>query len=81
MEIVDLVKAFEAQYFEKLNLVASENISSPHARYALQSDLNHRYAIPPEDQRDPTIWDYPNQKIIHAIIAETEKVAPTVIYV
>jgi len=75
MGIVNLVQAFDAQYFEKLNLVASENVSSANVRYALQSDLNHRYAIPPEGQRDPAIWDYPNQSTIHKIIAETEDIA------
>lgn len=75
MSIIDEVRAFDARYFEKLNLVASENVSSPDVRYALQSDLNHRYAIPPEGKRDPAIWTYPNQGAIRHIAEEASKVA------
>ncbi len=73
--ISDLVKKFDAQYTQKINLVASENLSSENMRYALQSDLNHRYAIPPKGERDAAIWEYPNQNIIREIISETENIA------
>lgn len=73
--ILDLIKQYESSYHDKINLVASENISSPNVRYALQSDLSHRYAIPPKGQRHPNIWEYPNQDIVRQIVGETQKLA------
>lgn len=73
--IKDLIEQYEETYYDKINLVASENISSPNVRYALQSDLNHRYAIPPKDQRHPNIWEYPNQDLIRQIVGETQQIA------
>ncbi len=73
--IRDLIEQYESSYYNQINLVASENISSHNVRYALQSDLNHRYAIPPKDQRHPNIWEYPNQDIIRQIVGETQKLA------
>lgn len=75
MAIINQIKEFDNRYFEKINLVASENLSSPDVRYALQSDLHHRYAIPPEGKRDPAIWEYPNQQTIRNILEEASDVA------
>lgn len=73
--IRNLVEKYEGQYHQQLNLVASENLSSNDVRYALSSDLHHRYAIPPEGERPKELWDYPNQTIIRNIIAEAESLA------
>ena len=73
--IKDLIEQYESSYHEKINLVASENLLSDNVRYALQSDLNHRYAIPPKEERHPNIWEYPNQGIIRQICGETQKLA------
>jgi len=73
--IKSFISAYEDKYHSSFNLVSSENLSSPDVRRALSSDLNHRYAIPPEDKRPTSIWDYPNQSEIQSIIAETENLA------
>ncbi len=69
------VQEFNDSYQNKINLVASENLSSENVRYALQSDLNHRYAIPPKGERNPDIWEYPDQQTIRDIATETKNVA------
>ncbi len=73
--VQNLIGQYEARYFQSLNLVASENLSSLAVREALASDLHHRYAIPSEDKRSPGIWDYPNQDILYKIIEQTENLA------
>jgi len=73
--IKDLIEQYESSYYDIINLVASENVSSDNVRYALQSDLNHRYAIPPKEERHPNIWEYPNQDIVRQIVGETQKLA------
>ncbi len=73
--IRNLIEKYESSYHDKINLVASENLLSDNVRYALQSDLNHRYAIPPKEERHPNIWEYPNQDIIRQICGETQKLA------
>ncbi|GKW44181.1 hypothetical protein LOZ86_09860 [Pectobacterium parvum] len=45
----------------KINLVASENVTSPLVTKVIGSDLNHRYCIPPKGERPEAIWDYPDQ--------------------
>lgn len=70
-----LVRQFDASYTGHINLVASENVSSPNVRNALQSDLNHRYVMPPKEERDPALWEYPNQEILLEIVKETQDVA------
>jgi glycine hydroxymethyltransferase len=62
MKIISLIKKYEERQKKTINLVTSENIMSSNARYALQSDLTHRYIIPPENERPKDIWEYPNQK-------------------
>lgn len=74
-KINGLVRQFDAQYFEKINLVASENLSSENMRHALSSDINHRYVMPTKAERDPALWEYPNQNILRQIVSETQKVA------
>jgi glycine hydroxymethyltransferase len=71
--ISSLVDAFNGLFFEGINLVASENISSPAVRAALASDLHHRYVIP--RGADPAIWDYPNQDIPRKILIATHEAA------
>ena len=73
--IRDLIEQFEHSYYDKINLVASENVSSDNVHYALQSDLNHRYAIPPKEERHPNIWEYPNQTLVRQIAGETQRLA------
>ena len=73
MPIIDLVRKFNKGYYNHLNLVASENLSSANVREALSSDLHHRYAIPPRGQRDAAIWEYPRQDEIRKIVADTEQ--------
>lgn len=65
--IKSLIIEYENHQKEVINLVASENLMSSSARYALQSDLAHRYSMPPEDERSQDLWEYPNQKILRVI--------------
>lgn len=74
-KISNLISDYERRYHNSFNLVASENCSSPAVRAALSSDLHHRYAIPPENERPPGLWDYPHQDEIRNIIKETEALA------
>lgn len=71
--ISSLVDQFNGLYFDGINLVASENLSSPAVRAALASDLHHRYLIP--EGADPAIWDYPNQAISREILRLTHETA------
>ncbi|WP_309383999.1 hypothetical protein [Cerasicoccus frondis] len=73
MSILGLVENFNASYYRKLNLVASENITSAAVRYALQSDFGHRYGMP--EKKDPAVWDYPDQDSIRAITRKAENLA------
>lgn len=75
MSVRKLISDHQQRLSRTLNLVASENLSSANVRSALASDLNHRYCIPPADQRPAAIWDYPNQEVPRAILAETEALA------
>jgi glycine hydroxymethyltransferase len=75
MKILSLIKTYEQQQKKTFNLVASENIMSSNARYALQSDLTHRYIIPPENERPKEIWEYPNQKYPRLIEKMTKEYA------
>ena len=71
--LVELVQYQTRRFDTSLNLVASENLLSPAARWAMDSDLAHRYCIPPEGERPPSLWDYPNQhgpRGIHALAQE-----------
>lgn len=73
--MVGLVRRHEERFRSTLNLIASENLLSPAARWALGGDLAHRYCIPPEGERHPALWDYPNQDAIRAVHALTEQLA------
>lgn len=75
MSILDLIDRHERRLCCSLNLVASENLVSTDVRRALSSDVSMRYCIPPEDERPPSIWDYPNQAQVRAIASETERLA------
>lgn len=72
---MQILTAHEKRFRHTINLVASENLLSPAARWAMSSDLAHRYCIPPADRRPPAIWDYPNQKYTRQIEAEAERLA------
>ena len=61
-QILELLDEHEDRRLRTLNLVASENVLSPAARYALAHDMGQRYCIPPADERPPSVWDYPNQR-------------------
>lgn len=61
-KVLELVKLYQKDYFNNINLVASENIMSPDVLYAIGSDLTNRYLIPPEDERPKALWEYPHQK-------------------
>lgn len=73
--ISTLIRNHEKRLQQTINLVASENQSSPAVRAALASDLNHRYVIPPAEKRPETIWDYPNQDLTRQIVATAETLA------
>ena len=78
MSIADILKVLdehEKTRTRTINLVASENVLSPAAQYALISDIGHRYSIPPAGERPPAIWDYPNQSAPRAIQKITEDLA------
>jgi glycine hydroxymethyltransferase len=75
MSILSLVARHEERRAFSVNLVASENVLSPDAVSVLKSDLAHRYCIPPEGERPPEIWDYPNQKIVRLVHEETQRLA------
>lgn len=74
-EICGLLARNAAQRTDTISLVASENVMSPAALYACGSDLNHRYTIPPADERPATIWDYPNQDNVRLIEKRTRELA------
>lgn len=71
--LVELLQGQEERWSTSLNLVASENVLSPAARWAMSGDLAHRYCIPPEGERPPAIWDYPNQERVRAVHALAER--------
>ncbi|CDH20372.1 putative Serine hydroxymethyltransferase [Xenorhabdus bovienii str. kraussei Quebec] len=73
--IKDLVEQYEVSQTKNINLVASENVCSPDVLKILNSDLNHRYCIPPEEMRPAGLWDYPNQEIPRKIFNTTAKLA------
>ena len=73
--IIDLVREFEAGYYDKINLVASENLSSPNVREATRSDLAHRYSLRPQSGSAPAMWPYPNQEVQERIREETCRLA------
>lgn len=73
--IIDLLQHHEDRRWSTINLVASENVLSPAAQTALSSDLAHRYCIPPENERPPGLWDYPNQYLIRQILERTQSLA------
>ena len=75
MSIINLINRHESQLTKTINLVASENLLSSDVKKALSSDLSMRYCIPPENERPPNIWDYPNQEHIRKICSETESLA------
>jgi glycine hydroxymethyltransferase len=73
MRIIDIIDKHEARRSRSINLVASENLMSPEACNAMQSDLTNRYCMPDENNRPADMWDYPNQEYTRAIAAQTEK--------
>lgn len=80
MSISELIKIYESRQNITFNLVASENLMSAAARYAMQCDINHRYCIPPEDQRPKELWDYPNQDVLRQIEDRTKQYAKKIYY-
>lgn len=75
MSILNLITQHESRLNRTLNLVASENLISEDVRRALSSDVSMRYCIPPEGERPPAIWDYPNQAQVRDIASETDRLA------
>jgi glycine hydroxymethyltransferase len=75
MAIINLINQYESNLTKTINLVASENQLSANVKKALSSDLAMRYSIPPENERPPGIWDYPNQNYIRQITSKTELLA------
>lgn len=80
MKILSLIKKYEENQKTSFNLVTSENIMSSSARYALQSDITHRYIIPPENERPKEIWEYPNQKYPRMIEKMTKEYAKKIFF-
>lgn len=80
MKILGLIKKYEENQKKTFNLVTSENVMSFNARYALQSDLTHRYIIPPEKERPKEIWEYPNQKYLRMIEKNTKEYAKKIFF-
>lgn len=80
MSILKLIDKHESKLNRSLNLVASENLISADVRRALSCDVSMRYCIPPEDERPPAIWDYPNQSEVRAIASETERLARAIFH-
>lgn len=75
MSILKLIAEHESRLTRSLNLVASENLISEDVKRALASDVSMRYCIPPEGERPPAIWDYPNQDQVRRMASETERLA------
>ncbi len=75
MSILKQLDQHENRLTRSLNLVASENLVSADVRRALASDVSMRYCIPPEGERPPSIWDYPNQSWVRGIANETDRLA------
>lgn len=75
MSISDIIRAHADRAVGTINLVASENLTSPAVRMALASDLGHRYCIPPLGERPAALWDYPNQEAPRGVLAATQALA------
>ncbi len=73
LQLLELLSDHEERRTTTINLVASENLLSPAARRALDSDFMHRYCIPPVDKRPESIWDYPNQRWVRGMQEEAER--------
>jgi glycine hydroxymethyltransferase len=75
MRILELIERHEQKRLDSINLVASENLLSPDARRAMQSDLTNRYCMPEESERSKNMWDYPNQNFVRQVNALVERYA------
>ncbi len=73
--VFDHVISHDEKVKYSLSLVASENVTSCRVRRSMTSDLQHRYCIPPEEERPPGIWDYPNQTYTLKIARQTSDLA------
>ncbi|MBP9846925.1 MAG: hypothetical protein KBD43_12785 [Saprospiraceae bacterium] len=73
MRILDIIDQHESKRIQSINLVASENLMSPEACRAMQSDLTNRYCMPDEKNRPADMWDYPNQECTRSVAARTEQ--------